>query len=146
MQAIRFGTIVAVISALAATVSVYKDREYMAQLGCSIVKLVGEFRYCNSFAAIDGEKLELPLRGKREAVETSQRLMEAEERARAAEAARRKAEDNAITELARARQAEIEAQYAERRQNDAEARARAAEAIRLQTDVGVYAGASCGDL
>ncbi len=138
MRIIQIGTLVAVLSAMTAVLTLYKDREYIPQLVCSVISVVGEIHYCSEFVATAGEGGELAARRKREAEKEAEaaerRRRDAEQRALAAEAARQQAEEDAYAERRRKREAEKEAEEAELHRRDAEQRALAAEAARRQAE------------
>jgi hypothetical protein len=73
MRIIQLGTILGVLSLLATALAVYKDREYIPQLACSVIGLAGEISYCREFVATTNGEDELAIRRKRQAEEAEQR-------------------------------------------------------------------------
>jgi FtsZ-interacting cell division protein YlmF len=136
MRMLRLGTLLTVVPLLAAALAIYRDREYVPQLACSIVGLVSEIDYCRELIASRDE--ETVARRKRaaanEAEAAEQRRRDAEKRLAAAEAARRQAEEEAYAERRRKREAEKEAEEAELLRWKAEQKAKAAELARRQAE------------
>ena len=48
MRILRLGTLLAIVSLLAGLLAIYKDREYMPQMACSIIGVFREIDYCRS--------------------------------------------------------------------------------------------------
>jgi len=139
---LRLGTLLAVLPLFAAALAIYRDREYVPQLVCSIVGLVSEIDYCRELIASKDE--ESVARRKRaaanEAEAAEQRRRDAEKRAAAAEAARRQAEEEVYAERRRKREAEKEAEEAELLRWKAEQKAKAAaELARRQAEAAAAA-------
>lgn len=107
---IRIGSLLALVPLLAGVLAIYRDREFIPQLACSIINLVGESSYCRKLIPATKTATERKLR-----TEEAIRLRAEAAQVEAESAERRKLE------------AERAVEAAERRKRDAEQKARAAE-------------------
>ena len=96
---IGLGSLLAIVSLLAGVLAIYKDREFIPQLACSIISLVGESSYCPQLIppTHPGERKipteeEIRLRAQAAQIEAERRKLEAERAAEAAERRKRDAE------------------------------------------------------
>jgi uncharacterized protein YecT (DUF1311 family) len=113
MRLLRIGAIFTVVSAFAAALQIYKDRQEVPHFVCSVFTLVGNSRYCSQLETVvsepeekqatddarhqqavkDGERRRIEVQAEAESAERHKR--EAQMEAEAAEVRRREAEQKA---------------------------------------------------